>query len=68
MSQDQLDRAVSDATGESLRTIRRRGFSIIDPSVTDFDTEPNDLPAQVIDWDRPGTATWLPWQPLSSRC
>ena len=51
MSQDQLDRAVAEATGESLRTIRRRGFSIIDPSVADFDTEPNDLPAQVLDWD-----------------
>jgi len=51
MSQDQLDRAVAEATGESLATIRRRGFSIVDPSLADFDTEPNDLPAQILDWD-----------------
>ena len=51
MSQYDLDAAVAQATGESMRTIRRRGFSIIDPEVVDFDTEPNLLPAQVVDWD-----------------
>lgn len=51
MSQYELDSAVAQATGESLRTIRRRGFSIIDPTETEFDSEPNILPAQIVDWD-----------------
>jgi len=51
MTQQDLDRAVSAATGEELREIRRRGFSIVDPADVDFDPEPDDLPAQVIDWD-----------------
>jgi hypothetical protein len=51
MTQQDLDRAVSAATGEELREIRRRGFSIVDPQEVDFDMEPNDLPAQTIDWD-----------------
>lgn len=51
MSQYELDTAVAQATGESLRTIQRRGFSIIDPEVIDFDSEPNLLPAQMVDWD-----------------
>lgn len=51
MTQEDLDREVAEATGESLRTIRRRGFSLIDPNQTDFDPEPNDVPAQLIDWD-----------------
>jgi acetolactate synthase regulatory subunit len=51
MSQYELDSAVAQATGESLRTIRRRGFSIVDPEMTDFDSEPNCLPAQMVDWD-----------------
>jgi hypothetical protein len=52
MSQQELDCAVAEATGESLRTIRRRGFSIVDPSESDFDPEPNILPFQVVDWDQ----------------
>lgn len=52
MSQQDLDLAVAQATGESLTTIRRRGFSIIDPSAVDFDPEPNILPIQVVDWDQ----------------
>ena len=52
MSQCELDSAVADATGESLGTIRRRGFSIVDPSLSDFDPEPDNLPAQFIDWDQ----------------
>ena len=51
VSQHDLDLEVARATGESLRTIRRRGFSIIDPSETQFDTEPDDTPAMVLDWD-----------------
>jgi hypothetical protein len=51
MSQRELDSAVAQATGESLRTIRHHGFSIVDPDVIDFDREPNLLPAQIVDWD-----------------
>jgi hypothetical protein len=51
LSQQDLDREVARATGESLGTIRRRGFSIIDPSEMQFDTEPDDTPAMVLDWD-----------------
>jgi hypothetical protein len=40
MTQTELDRHVAGATGESLREIRRRGFSIADPVETDFDPEP----------------------------
>lgn len=51
MTQRELEAELAAATGESRRTIRRRGFSIIDPRIVDFDTEPNDLPAQMLDWD-----------------
>jgi hypothetical protein len=51
LSQHDLDLEVARATGESLRTIRRRGFSIIDLSDSQFDTEPDDTPAMVLDWD-----------------
>ena len=50
MLQSDLNDAVAMKTGESLRTIRRRGFSLVMPlSVIDpdEDTEP-----QVVDWDR----------------
>jgi hypothetical protein len=50
MSQHELDSAVAQATGETVRTIQRRGFSIIDPDVIDFDSEPTTCP-QVVDWD-----------------
>jgi hypothetical protein len=51
MTQQQLDRAVAKATGESLCEIRHRGFSIADPADVAFDPEPEDLPPQFIDWD-----------------
>jgi hypothetical protein len=51
MTQRQLEREIADNTGESIRTIRRHGFSIISPPDVDFDPEPNDLPAQMVDWD-----------------
>jgi hypothetical protein len=50
MTQAKLNRAVARATGESLGTIRRRGFSIADPACTDFDPEPYNPPSMV-DWD-----------------
>jgi len=53
MSQQELESAVAQVTGETLITIRRRGFSLHDPSEEDFDPEVNALPPQVIDWDEP---------------
>jgi hypothetical protein len=51
MSQDEIDSAVAQATGESLRTIRRRGFSIVTPlKLFDPDGDCNAEP-QVVDWD-----------------
>lgn len=58
MKQSLLERAVALATGEALSTIRRRGFSIFDPTAadTDFDELPR---PRTVDWDsldaqRPG--------------
>ena len=42
MTQRQLERAVARQTGESMSTIRNRGFSIV---------EPPDLEPLVVDWD-----------------
>jgi hypothetical protein len=51
MSQEDLDRAVADRTGESISTIRRRGFSIVTP-LSVFDPDGDDLaPPNVVDWD-----------------
>jgi hypothetical protein len=51
MTQQQLDRLVADATGENLRSIRRRGFSIANPVDVNFDPEPDQRPPQWVDWD-----------------
>ena len=51
MSQQELESAVARATGESVRTVRNRGFSIVEPELLDFDPEPNLLPVQIVDWD-----------------
>lgn len=40
MTQSRLNRAVARATGESLATIERLGFSIANPEAVDFDPEP----------------------------
>ncbi len=42
MTQRELERELSLATGESLSTIRSRGFSIV---------EPPDLEPLIVDWD-----------------
>lgn len=52
MTEQELNRAIARKTGESLKTIRRRGFSIVRPKRENFDPEPNLLPPQVIDWDQ----------------
>lgn len=52
---------VAQATGESLRTIQGRGFSIVNLSCSDeaFDPEPNQLDPQLVDWDEIQTARQL---------
>lgn len=50
MTQTQLDRLVAKATGEDLRSIRRRGFSIATFG-RDLDPEPDQRPPQWVDWD-----------------
>ena len=51
MTQTQLEQLVAKATGEDIRAIRQRGFSVADPFEVDFDPEPDNLPPQMIDWD-----------------
>jgi len=50
MTQQELERELCAATGESLAEIRHLGFSLADPADVDFDPEPDDLP-QIVDWD-----------------
>ncbi len=50
MSISKFDAEVAAATGDTVGTIRRCGFSML--SRTQFEFEPDDLrPPQVIDWD-----------------
>lgn len=51
MTQMQLEQLVADATGDDVRAIRQRGFSVADPFEVNFDPEPDNLPPQMIDWD-----------------
>jgi len=51
MSQQELERQLAEATGEDVRTIRRRGFQLMTPLAV-FDPEPDDLESQVYDWDQ----------------
>ena len=51
MTQNELDRAVAKATGEDLREIQRCGFNLADPTLVNFDPEPDCRPPQFIDWD-----------------
>jgi len=51
MSQAELDREVSRATGESMGTIRRQGFSILPLPDDSFDDEPEVGAIRIIDWD-----------------
>lgn len=51
MTQTQLDQLVADATGEDIRAIRNRGFSVADPLEVNFDPEPDQRPPLFIDWD-----------------
>jgi hypothetical protein len=51
MTQNEINTAVAEATGEDVGEIRHLGFSLADPEVVCFDPEPDDLPPQVVDWD-----------------
>jgi hypothetical protein len=50
MSQQDLERELAAATGEDLRTIRRRGFQLMTP-LSVYDPE-DDVESQVYDWDQ----------------
>jgi hypothetical protein len=52
MTQRELNRAVARATGDSVREIRRRGFSMANPAEVNFDPEPDLLPPLAVNWDR----------------
>lgn len=52
MTQNELHRSLSRATGESVRTIRSRGFSPFDPASPCIDIDFVDMPPQVVDWDQ----------------
>jgi len=51
MSQAELDREVSRATGESIGTIRRHGFSMLPLPDDSFDNDPKVSTIRIIDWD-----------------
>lgn len=52
MTHAEFNQAVAEATGESVSTIRRRGFSLVTP-LQMFDPDENDdhLLPHVVDWD-----------------
>lgn len=51
MTRKQLERALAQRTGESLREIRHRGFSIVRPDDLDQDQYLYSVP-NVVDWDQ----------------
>jgi hypothetical protein len=52
MTQQQLDREVANKMGESVSTIRRRGFSLFTP-LTIFDPDAEEMAQpQILDWDQ----------------
>ena len=51
MSQAELDREVSRATGESIGTIRRHGFSMLPLPDGSFDNDQKVSTIRIIDWD-----------------
>jgi hypothetical protein len=52
MTQNQFHCALAKATGESIRTLKRIGFSLLEPDIDRVDTEARDLAPQTVDWDR----------------
>ena len=56
MSQTELNEAIAKATGESVRVIDERGFSVADPLDVEFDPEPR--APFMIDWDSMLITSW----------
>ena len=52
MTQSQINRAVALATGESIRTVSRLGFSLAEPDAVEAASEPIDIEDLIIDWDQ----------------
>ena len=50
MEQADLNRAVARATGETVSTIKHRGFLLADANF-DFDQDSPDYEPNVVDWD-----------------
>jgi hypothetical protein len=49
LTQHEINRAVAQATGESVAEIEHLGFSLADPDDIAFDPEPGE--GQYVDWD-----------------
>ena len=52
MSPNEFHRAVARATGESVRMIKRLGFSPLEPSAAVREAEIPETGPQVVDWDQ----------------
>ena len=65
MTQNDLNREVARATGESVRTIGQMGFSLLEPEVSLADLEsfgePSHIEDQIVDWDAVDAERRLPW-------
>lgn len=51
MTQAELNQAVAEATGESLGTIRRRGFSVVPLQMGEPEDQDDTALPGVVDWD-----------------
>jgi len=51
MTQQELDHHLARITGESLATIRSRGFSLVDNQIAATDSTEDDLGPQIYDWE-----------------
>ena len=67
MTQNQIDCLVAESTGEDLGEIQRRGFNLADPIDVEFDPEPDELSAQMVDWDAVDLCRNVAVQPPSRR-
>ena len=52
MTQAELNRAVAQATGETVYTVSELGFSEADPDFADYNPEPTDIEDLIVDWDQ----------------